>query len=160
MTKRTLLADINQVYVPLGFLTPVLITGKIFVQQLWALKLGWDTLLPMDFQRRWKSFYRGPESLQRLRVPRACFNGSTKAIQLHGFSDASQQAFGACVYLKSINEHDECQSVLLSSRVVPMRQTTIPRLVLCGAVLLAGLIVEVISEFEKMNIKFALSDII
>jgi hypothetical protein len=130
MTKRTFLSDINRVYDPLGFLTPVLIVGKILVQQLWALKLGWDTLLPLDFQRRWNSFYIGLESLQRLKVPRACFNGSSKTLQLHGFCDASQQAFGACVYLKSIDKHNACQSILLtsSSRVALMRQTTIPRL--------------------------------
>lgn len=40
MTKRTLLSDINRIYDPLGFMTPILISGKIFVQQLWVLKIG------------------------------------------------------------------------------------------------------------------------
>jgi len=42
LTKRKLLSDLNKVFVPLGFLGPVLITGKIFLQQLWQLKINWD----------------------------------------------------------------------------------------------------------------------
>lgn len=34
MTKRTLLSDMNKVYDPVGFLSLVLIKGKIFLQQL------------------------------------------------------------------------------------------------------------------------------
>lgn len=32
MTKRTLISNINSVYDPVGFLTPALIRGKIFMQ--------------------------------------------------------------------------------------------------------------------------------
>lgn len=52
MTKRTLWSDMNRVHDPLGFLTPVLITGKIFIQQLWILKIDWDMKLPIDIQQR------------------------------------------------------------------------------------------------------------
>jgi len=34
----------------------VLVIGKIFVQQLWSLKLEWDALLPVDLQVRWNAF--------------------------------------------------------------------------------------------------------
>lgn len=45
LTKRTLLSDIHKVFDPLGFFAPVLIKGKIFLQQLWQLKTEWDTAL-------------------------------------------------------------------------------------------------------------------
>lgn len=32
MSKRSLLSDINKIYDPIGFITPVLIKGKIFLQ--------------------------------------------------------------------------------------------------------------------------------
>jgi len=51
-TKRTLLSDLNRVFDPLGFLTRVLINGKIFMQQIWALKVEWDSPLSTDVIER------------------------------------------------------------------------------------------------------------
>lgn len=97
MTKRILLAEMNQVYDPLGFLSPILIKGKVFLQQLLALKLSWDTRLPLDIKDRWKVFYKVLNHLQYDNIPRVVIPESTRNIQLHGFCDASQQAYGACV---------------------------------------------------------------
>jgi len=52
VTKTTLLLDLNKVFDPLGFLAPVLIKGKIFIQQLWQLKLDWDMPLQDDITKR------------------------------------------------------------------------------------------------------------
>jgi len=71
MSKRSLLADINKVYDPLGFISPVLVKGKIFVQQLWLLKLGWDTRLPKELQSKWMNFYGKLSALEALRIPRS-----------------------------------------------------------------------------------------
>lgn len=57
LTKRTLLSDLNQVFDLLGFLATVLIKGKIFLQQLWQLKIDWDTPLQDDIKQRWKQYY-------------------------------------------------------------------------------------------------------
>ncbi|KAL4098585.1 hypothetical protein QTP88_023160 [Uroleucon formosanum] len=57
MSKRLLLSDISKIFDPLGLLTPVLIKGKIFLQQLWTLRLGWDSPLSTDIVSRWKQFY-------------------------------------------------------------------------------------------------------
>ncbi|XP_060864276.1 uncharacterized protein LOC132940560 [Metopolophium dirhodum] len=38
-TKILLLSDLNRIFDPLGFLSPVLIKVKIFLQQLWQLKI-------------------------------------------------------------------------------------------------------------------------
>lgn len=35
MTKRSILSDINRILDPIGLITPILIKGKIFLQQLW-----------------------------------------------------------------------------------------------------------------------------
>jgi len=52
LTKISLLSDINRVFDPVGFVSPVLIRGKVFLKQLWALKLSWDTPLPPEMQQK------------------------------------------------------------------------------------------------------------
>jgi len=69
-TKRIILSDLNKVFNPLGFLVPVLIKGKIFIQQIWQLKLDWDCTLPEDIQLRWDNFYTELEDLRLVTVPR------------------------------------------------------------------------------------------
>jgi len=53
MTKRNLLSDINSIFDLIGLISPILIKGKIFLQQLWVLKMGWDDPLTTDLQLRW-----------------------------------------------------------------------------------------------------------
>lgn len=59
--------------------------------------------------------------------------------ELHGFADASEHGYGACLYLRTIDKDDNSSSRLLcsKSRVAPLKTQTIPRLELCAAVLLA-----------------------
>lgn len=150
LTKRCLLSDISRVFDPLGFLTPVLIKGKIFIQQLWQVKLNWDEPLPIELQSRWLAFYRDLEALKNISIPR--FTSVTLAVKLeiHGFCDASQDAYGACLYLRSQRENGEWESHLLcsKSRVTPLAPTSIPRLELCGAVLLIELARKVATSLD------------
>ena len=62
--------------------------------------------------------------------------------QLHGYCDASKAAYGAVVYIHLLHE-DSTVSVSLvtpKTKVAPLSGSTIPRLELCGALLLACLI--------------------
>jgi len=47
-TKRTLLSDLNKIFDPLGFISPALLWGKIFLQQIWAIQMDWDRPLSPD----------------------------------------------------------------------------------------------------------------
>lgn len=161
VTKRTLLAYINRIYDPVGFLTPALIRGKIFVQQLWSLKLDWDSILPIDLQSRWFKFNTGLKVLENLVIPRRAVIGSPSQISAHGFCDASQDAYGACVYIRShLGPGKSSVRLFVSkSRVAPMHSTTIPRLELCGALLLAELIADVTTELARIGVHLQPSDI-
>lgn len=161
MTKRTLLSDINSIYDPIGLISPALIRGKIFIQQLWGMKIGWDDILPVNLQSRWIKFYESLQSLQDLTIPRKVVGSSESKVNIHGFCDASQEAFGACLYLHSITSDGHVQVHLLTSksRVAPMKATTIPRLELCGALLLAELLSETKIELNRLNMRFDSTDI-
>lgn len=65
--------------------------------------------------------------------------------ELHGFCDASIEAYGACVYVRYLDQEDQWKSRLLCSktRVTPLKSATIPRLELSGALLLAQLSIRI-----------------
>ncbi|XP_018395706.1 PREDICTED: uncharacterized protein LOC108774166 [Cyphomyrmex costatus] len=48
-TKRAILSTISKLFDPLGWAAPVVITAKIFMQQLWLLKRQWDEEIPDDY---------------------------------------------------------------------------------------------------------------
>lgn len=154
MTKRNILSDINSVYDPIGLITPVLIKGKVFIQQIWSQKMSWDAVLSDELRSKWIKFYSSLTFLNELVVPRLLATTSADHWELHRFCDASQHAFGACVYLRCGVHHGDADIKLYASRsrVSPLKATTIPRLELCGA-LLAELIAEIKEEFKKLNIK-------
>jgi len=51
-TKRKILSTIAKLFDPLGWVTPVTINAKVFMQQLWRLKLNWDDVIPSQTIQR------------------------------------------------------------------------------------------------------------
>ncbi|XP_052739056.1 uncharacterized protein LOC128198325 isoform X4 [Bicyclus anynana] len=62
--------------------------------------------------------------------------------------DASERAYGTCIYVRTVDANGTVHIRLLASRnkVAPLKPTTIPRLELCGAVLATRLHAKVISS--------------
>ena len=56
-------------------------------------------------------------------------------IQLHGFSDVSEDAYAGVVYLRLVDSEGGIHTslVMLRTRVSPIKSLSIPRLELCGA---------------------------
>jgi hypothetical protein len=73
--------------------------------------------------------------------------------QFHGFSDASEAAFAAVVYLRitSMDGSTDTNIVCSKSRVSPVKQLTIPKLELCGASLLARLLTRVKKSLDPLK---------
>ena len=46
-TKRNFLSALVAIFDPLGLVAPLVLPGKLFLQQLWLDKVGWDeSLIP------------------------------------------------------------------------------------------------------------------
>ncbi|XP_050305064.1 uncharacterized protein LOC126742462 [Anthonomus grandis grandis] len=136
VTKRTVLSVIAKLYDPLGLVSPCLIIAKIIMQRLW---------LPLELASKWNKFKSELLVLNELKVPRHILGTYCIEIQIHGFSDASTEGYGACVFVRSV---DHCGTISVhlvcgKSKVAPLKVVTIPRLELCAALLLAKLVEKV-----------------
>ena len=62
--------------------------------------------------------------------------GEIASRELHHFSDASQVAYGAVSYLRTVSKEGDihCSFLIGKSRLAPLKATTIPRLELSAAV--------------------------
>ncbi|XP_033218218.1 uncharacterized protein LOC117173686 [Belonocnema kinseyi] len=111
------------------------------IQKLWKRKLTWDTPAPVEVQKAWIQYRNELPLLNDLRFDRCIMIPNSTEIQLHGFCDASAKAYGACLYLRSSgtqgNHH--CALICSKSRVSPLKTTSLPRLELRAALLLAQL---------------------
>ncbi|XP_003367447.1 Pao retrotransposon peptidase superfamily, partial [Trichinella spiralis] len=104
-------------------------------ERLWTLGLGWDTLLPPDIERQWRSWQEQLKTLAWIPYPVQ----QVRRVELHIFGDASQVAYAACAYImvESINHHKLVSLVMAKSRVAPIKQISLPRLELMAALLCA-----------------------
>lgn len=145
-TKRSFLSVLAQFHDPNGWVSPVIIRGKILMQQLWKTQCSWDDELPSEIVTQWENYFNSLVHLNYVKIPRWIHLSPNNAdAQLHGFSDASEVAFGAVLYIRVISASGEVFTHLLKSKtkVAPIKQLSLPRLELQASVLLARLIASV-----------------
>lgn len=157
ITKRRMISDISRLFDPLGWLAPVIIRAKIFIQKLWLTGIDWDDEVPPQLMSEWLNFRDNLSQITKFNIPRwVHVKKSNQIIELQGFSDASSEAYAAVVYLRTISENGTVNVSLVTAKtkVAPIKQVSIPRLELCGAVLLTKLLMEVarVLNVEPLNI--------
>ena len=139
LTRRGVLSIVSSVYDPFGFLNPFMLSAKRMMQDLCRRKIAWDESLTASDELSWKQWLIDLQMMNQLKHTR-CFKpsdfGEVATTELHHFSDASNYGYGAVSYLRHVNHEGciHCSFVISKSRVAPMRETTIPRLELCAAV--------------------------
>ncbi|XP_047998132.1 uncharacterized protein LOC125235579 [Leguminivora glycinivorella] len=145
ITKRSILSDVARLFDPFGWLAPVIITAKVFIQKLWLSHLSWDDELQSDLADEWIRYRKDLINLQNIKIQRWLnMTREDDKVELHGFSDASTQAYAAVTYLKVVRGGTVYISIIASrSKVAPLKQLSVPKLELCAAALLAELINDV-----------------
>ena len=149
ITKRVVLSFVSRLFDPLGFLNPFMIAAKILFQNLWKLGLQWDVPIPEELQQMFLSWIADLQLVKSWKIPRRYFQVPWKEattatqFQLHAFGDASERAYGACVYLRVSKPDGSYSSSLVISKVkvAPLKTLTLPRLELMGSLLCARLLV-------------------
>ena len=99
VTKLTLLSDIAKIYDILGFLGPLVVLGRLLVQEAWENNWNWDTILPVDFTERWRKIVIRIQAALTVPIPRWLGFQSLSDISVHIFTDASEKALGVVAYL-------------------------------------------------------------
>ena len=84
-TKRSILSHCSKLFDPLGLLGPVIVVGKILIQQLWKHQLGWDDHVPPEIHAKWVEYKRQLPLLNTVRYQRCITLEFAKDFQLHGF---------------------------------------------------------------------------
>lgn len=140
-TKRSVSSSAGSIFDPLGLVMPIVVIAKLILQELWQLNINWDHNIPQHLSEKWSAFLNQLPLLQKIDIPRHVLGESSIDIQLHGFSDASEKAYGAAIYVRSVSKSGLINVHLLCSRsrVAPLKKRSLARLELCGALMLAEL---------------------
>ena len=119
-TKRSLLSLSSKLFDPLGFVEPVSAKGKIMMQELWKMKIPWDTELPQTYREKWLKWLSEIKELTSPPIPRQYVTNNNEKAQLHIFCDSSQLAYRAVAYLRGTTTNT-CSFVMSKSKVAPLR---------------------------------------
>ena len=173
-TKRGIISDVSKTFDILGWISPTILTMKLLYQHLWEKGHEWDEIVPdnlVDQHAKWREKL---PCLATKQLPR-CYalpGHIPTAQELHGFSDASLKAYGAVVYIRTTyHSHHPTVSLITAKTKVTKRKNppkkktptdspvkgtkeikeellTVPKLELCGAVLLTKLLNQVTSALN------------
>ncbi|MCP3662859.1 MAG: DUF1759 domain-containing protein [Gammaproteobacteria bacterium] len=162
-SKRDMLKQIAKVYDPLGYCAPVTVALKILWQDLWKQKKKWDDPLDQATIDNWKQLTLGIRKLSSYQMPRYIgFPDPTISVnyQLHCFTDASEKAYCAAVYLKMFTDsRSKVELVFSKVRLAPsgksLKSLSIPRLELMGVLIGVRSLI-----FVKELLKLPLEDMI
>lgn len=140
-TKRQMLKCVMSIFDPLGLVASFLIHGKVLMQDVWRTGIKWDEHVADKVYDQWQRWIAVFERLKTIQVPRCYFkeanNEVYRSTQIHVFVDASETAYAAAVYFRTLQQDGapQCSLVTAKAKVAPLKYHSIPRLELMAAVL-------------------------
>jgi len=127
------------------------------MQLIWQANVQWDDRIPQSLADTWKRFSAEIPLVSQIKLKRYIECSQNGISQLIGFSDASEKGYAAIVYIRHVhdNGHISIYFITAKSKVAPLKITnhktelTIPRLELCGALLLSQTINRLMTTFNN-----------
>ena len=158
LSRRGILSTVSSVFDPLGLVAPFILMGKRILQELCRDGVGWDDEVPDDLRPQWEKWRAELPILESLRIAR-CYKPQkfdvVKNVELHHFSDACQNGYGQCSYLRLVDDKNRihCSLAMGKSRVTPLKPVTIPRLELTAALVSSKISCVLRKELEYAPMK-------
>ena len=124
VSRRDCLGVVAAVWLPLGIWLPLILPGKLIVQQLASLRLGWDEEIPSDLKLKFNNWRTDMKGIWELSAPRWIHWKPGWDAQVHIMADASMPAYGAGAWLRTVDDKGEIRVTLLmaKSRVFPLNE--------------------------------------
>ena len=105
LTKRNILKRVASVFDPMGLSSPVILLGKILLQDIWSKTLDWDDVIDDEtIRKRWSVLAEDLQEVSNLKVARRTVEidiGSVYNILCS--CDASSKAYAATIYIFTKN---------------------------------------------------------
>ncbi|XP_054713683.1 uncharacterized protein LOC129223142 [Uloborus diversus] len=141
ITKRLILSTVQEIFDPIGLLSPTTLLPKLILQDASKLKHSWDLELPPDIVNKFLKCFKEIALSNNVTLP--CYIIINSTTEQYVFVDASKEAYVACVYDRSVVEIEvEIYLVRSKTRVDPLKSLSIPRVELIACCIGARLLQE------------------
>ena len=141
-TKRGVISDVARTFDVLGWISPAILPMKLLYRDLWKEGAEWDEQVSAEQASCQKKWREELPLLKEIHMRRCYFRQEApSSIQLHGYSDASDKAYAAVIFIRATypTSPPTVNLVISKTKVSPLATRTTPQLELCGANLLARL---------------------
>ena len=160
VNKCSILKLAAKIFDQLGIISPFVIQLKMLFKTLCTQQVNWDDPLSGELLTKWRKILSQLCCLNNGQVPRCYFSGDPCTRQLHGFCHASDWAFAAVVYLRSMYDNGCVKAVLIASktRVAPLKGHSIPCVELLGAATLSRFMSTIMASLPEPTLTFYFTD--
>ena len=125
-----MLSMLSSFYDPLVLASPIILKGRLILQELCEKGLHWDNQVSEEYVKKQETWKRELYDLEKISLGRCIKPSNFRKIiniLLHEFSDTSKIGYGQCSYLKVVDEN--------KTKVAPKTFTSIPSLEFAPAAL-------------------------
>ena len=137
LTERSFLSRTSTLFDPLGLVSPFTVRARMMLQAMCTAGLAWDEKLPAELAKRASTWFRELPDLSQVKIPRSLKElGHVTDSQLHIFSGASLEAYGAVAYLRHEYQSGNItvRFVMSKAKVTLLKSISVPRLQLMAAI--------------------------
>ena len=118
LTKRFIASQTAKGYDVLGWFAPPILKAKHLMQLLWKTKISWDKPIPTEYMGVWRRWSNELKAISTFAIPRKIVQDTrtVQQVQLHGFTDVPQLAFGAVVYARHLHSDSSVTVAFLMAK--------------------------------------------